>query len=378
MQSTQVSYGQNAPVATSSEAIDETNPTIDSRPVEAPRSDVQAGGDTVAPSRDEPRKGPMGALELEGVQRFVTTAPVNEAATTWEITWAPSVSEPKRGQLGTMDWPDLLRFVKQPLEGAVSKDGLPVWNPAVFARNHRLKDGIGRCTMLVFDIDADAKVPTFANTNAILFYNTLDKLFARFRFAIHSTFSSTVELYRWRVVLPLFEPVSREVAEAAWRWTSRKLAGVGIVADKNGASQALASKVPARPPHGGYVAGSTKDRAGLLDATHYAEREKAYQKKQPLPLVRYTAPANDFRGRQAPNVARARAYLVNCPPAIEGQRGHDLAIPAASKVASKIQGITVDELVEAMDEWNARCVPPFTLKELRHKATDGIKNAWGR
>ena len=66
-------------------------------------------------------------------------------------------------------------------------------------------------------------------------------------------------------------------------------------------------------------------------------------------------------------VARARAYLATCDAAIQGNGGSDKAIHAAHAVVVGfgLDDATALQLLES--EYNPRCVPPWTQKELMHK-----------
>lgn len=72
-------------------------------------------------------------------------------------------------------------------------------------------------------------------------------------------------------------------------------------------------------------------------------------------------------------VKRAMAYLAKMPPAISGQGGHNTTYHAAAIMVDGF-GLSVDDAMAALAEWNARCQPPWTDKELRHKIEDAIKN----
>lgn len=70
--------------------------------------------------------------------------------------------------------------------------------------------------------------------------------------------------------------------------------------------------------------------------------------------------------REASAVERAAAYLEKMRPAISGQHGSDVCYRAAA-VCVESFALSDDEALDAMAAWNARCVPPWSEKELRHK-----------
>ena len=71
---------------------------------------------------------------------------------------------------------------------------------------------------------------------------------------------------------------------------------------------------------------------------------------------------------------RCVSYLQKCDPAISGQSGHDQAFLVACKIAELFgEKLDDDQLIECLEEWNQRCDPPWTEKELRHKLSEARK-----
>jgi hypothetical protein len=62
----------------------------------------------------------------------------------------------------------------------------------------------------------------------------------------------------------------------------------------------------------------------------------------------------------------ARLYLDKVPPAVSGQGGHNQTFRAACVL---VQGFSLspEDAMPLLKEWNERCQPPWTEKELRHK-----------
>ena len=80
-------------------------------------------------------------------------------------------------------------------------------------------------------------------------------------------------------------------------------------------------------------------------------------------------PRSGSRGTQAV-VERARKYLGKIPPAIAGQGGHDQTFSAARAM---VYGFDLGEDVAfdlLVSDYNPRCLPSWTDKELRHKVQD--------
>lgn len=67
-------------------------------------------------------------------------------------------------------------------------------------------------------------------------------------------------------------------------------------------------------------------------------------------------------------IERARRYLSAMPPAISGAGGHDATFAAACALVKGF-GLSVDEARPLLKEFNARCDPPWSDRELEHKLT---------
>jgi len=72
---------------------------------------------------------------------------------------------------------------------------------------------------------------------------------------------------------------------------------------------------------------------------------------------------------------RARAYLAKVPPAIAGHQGHAQTWQAALAVTRGFD-LDVDTAFELLaEDYNPRCEPPWSEKELRHKVHSAAKDA---
>jgi hypothetical protein len=88
------------------------------------------------------------------------------------------------------------------------------------------------------------------------------------------------------------------------------------------------------------------------------------------------------RGRQRrppkPVLDRARTYLSAMPPAVSGRGGHDATF-AAARAAVYGFDLGVDLGFELLvSEFNPRCQPPWSEKELRHKCQDADRVPFDR
>lgn len=95
-----------------------------------------------------------------------------------------------------------------------------------------------------------------------------------------------------------------------------------------------------------------------------------YLKPKPQPATPprpQTPPTGDL-------IDRARRYLAACDPAISGQGGHNATLHAAH---SLVVGYGLDDATALgllLSEYNPRCVPPWTEKDLLHKLDSARAN----
>jgi hypothetical protein len=73
-----------------------------------------------------------------------------------------------------------------------------------------------------------------------------------------------------------------------------------------------------------------------------------------------------YRTNAPPVAERARKYVARMPEAVEGKNGHD-ATWAVVLVLVRGFSLSDDEARRILAEYNQRCVPPWSEKELEHK-----------
>lgn len=78
------------------------------------------------------------------------------------------------------------------------------------------------------------------------------------------------------------------------------------------------------------------------------------------------------KGAGSSVVERARLYVDTMPPAIQGQGGSDATFAVAKKLVHDFD-LPHGEAMSIMQDYNARCVPPWSEKELVHKLEDAAK-----
>ncbi len=75
-------------------------------------------------------------------------------------------------------------------------------------------------------------------------------------------------------------------------------------------------------------------------------------------------------GTTTPVIDRARKYLAKMPPAVSGQRGHDALMTAARVLVHGFELPTGEAYELLAGEFNPRCLPPWSEKEIRHKIAE--------
>jgi putative DNA primase/helicase len=79
------------------------------------------------------------------------------------------------------------------------------------------------------------------------------------------------------------------------------------------------------------------------------------------------------RSKPAPDILElARQHLATLPPAISGEAGHDTTFMVACTLVKGI-GLSIEQAMSLMREYNQRCQPQWTEKELRHKVEDAAR-----
>lgn len=127
---------------------------------------------------------------------------------------------------------------------------------------------------------------------------------------------------------------------------------------------------------GGYVVGpGSVTSAGTYEVicdvepapipTWVLEAMRAY--KRPKPAARQIMPASVIDPSR--RLERARAYVARMEGAISGSGGHTQAMKVARACATGF-GLCESEILEVMREWNGRCYPPWSERELAHKAKE--------
>lgn len=113
-----------------------------------------------------------------------------------------------------------------------------------------------------------------------------------------------------------------------------------------------------------------KRKPSSLVSIRYGVNEMRYGPDafpEPPPMPRVSPRPLRVVDQVAPNrLERARRYLAHVPPAIAGQHGDVHTFRVCCRIARGF-ALDDDEALDVLTEWNARCVPPWSERDLRAK-----------
>ena len=265
------------------------------------------------------------------------------------IWTSPSLDRPQGRTIDTT-WTALGDRIEHP-KPAEHKGLLSRWAPIEFRHGYRCRANVVRCYAVTLDVDDGSPLaPILA---------ALEGLFLM----VHSTFSSTVEAPRWRVVVPLDACVDGDAYERVWRWLAIALEAEDVGPDYQGRSVAQAWAVPAIPPSGVYEAHITDGAfACVRDALVAVPREEPIAAPAPRQDDSYDA-----------RVRRARLYVDKMPAAISGSGGSTATLKVAVALVRGFMLEPDDALSILATDYNPRCQPEWTVGDLKHKVRQAMQ-----
>ncbi|QEH33964.1 hypothetical protein OJF2_24970 [Aquisphaera giovannonii] len=104
-------------------------------------------------------------------------------------------------------------------------------------------------------------------------------------------------------------------------------------------------------------------------AGHPATAEAKASRTEPAASPGKPSPGPALRGADV--TIRAAAYLDKMEPAISGSGGHRQTFDAACALVKGF-GLATEPALRLLQQWNGRCIPPWTERELLHKIEDAI------
>jgi hypothetical protein len=215
-------------------------------------------------------------------------------------------------------------FVRDASTERRSKRALPLWSPATFTGDRRLKSEVASVAALVIDIDEGAD-----NVNA---FTAALQTAIPVHWTVHSSFSATAECWKWRAIAAVSRPMTP--AEHMQVWVAARYLLVsksGVAIDTQCKDPSRGHFVPWVPPSGVYVTGEVPGKP--LDVAAFA----AFGEKLATPAVRAVRSSHATTGD---TFARAQAYVRGVPGAVAGQRGHAHTFKLAQRL---VRGLLLSE-----------------------------------
>lgn len=187
-------------------------------------------------------------------------------------------------------------------------------------------------------------------------WGVVTQLFDRVDSFTHTTWRSTPEQPRARVFLRLDRPVSGAEYRLVYGAVAALAEARGLVVDRQASDPSRFWFLPSHPPGGTYSYSVGRGRpVSVAWALAHAPRAV-------VPAVVPRAPSGPVGNLET----RAAAYLARCEAAVSGSGGHNATFLVAQKMVLGF-GLDDETAYRLLAEWNLRCSPPWSERELRRK-----------
>ncbi len=277
-----------------------------------------------------------------------------------ELTRFQSLRDPK-GSRETIDCFDFGRSLTVPRVG--EKSSAPLWSFATFKGDHRKNENVE--SISAFGIDVDELPPANAD-DRLQGVGPLYEAVKDYLAFIYSTPSHTLAAPRFRAIVPFSRPVSREEYTILAPAFLEVLREEGIRVDGACKDPARAWFVPT------IVNESAPYRSLGTNAEKPIDVEEALKNIRPMyETARVVRPITSHGGDA---FERCRRYVAKMEPAISGSGGHGATFRAACAIVQRF-GLRGAEAWSVICEYNDRCQPRWSERELRHKLAQAEKTA---
>lgn len=258
----------------------------------------------------------------------------------------------KRALADDILWPDL--FKEFSTKTPFLHNRHPGWSPAEFDPPERALANVKWIHALVLDYDNKTKSGDRAPEPVTI--ESVAEQLADYYGLIHTSRNHTADWPRFRVILPLTRPVSGWEYTALWQAAARRWPGL----DPAPKDASRFWYTPGIGDHEGAEFEAVTLKGAYLNPDEFlTERALA------------TPPPPSDNQREV----RARAYIQTMPEAISGAGGHDSLWKVARKLVCDFQ---LDEQAAfriLASEYNPRCKPPWSDRDLLHKVNDAANKA---
>jgi hypothetical protein len=258
-----------------------------------------------------------------------------------QLTFFPRLRD-AQGQRVVTTWDRLLAKLTRP-RVAEDKHDVPGISLATYRDDRRSRDRVERVYAVGLDFDHDLK------------WDVLVERLAAVDAFIHTTHSSTDAAPRARAFIRLSRPVDADEYERVYRAACMVCESGGLVVDYKAKDASRFWFLPSIPPGGRFLFSIGRGKPANVE-----EALRKIPAEAPAPVVPpCSAPPSNAE-------ERAQKYLDRCPGAVSGQGGHNDTFLVAQRL---VRGFCLDEeaAYRLMLEWNRRCDPPWSERELRRK-----------
>lgn len=283
---------------------------------------------------------------------------------TFPLTWYRHALAAHRGLRVVLERDELAFALADAGRHDGPKGDLPLICTATFKGDHRKNANVERVHMLGLDIDT----PT-AEPHACI--ATVSAALGGVEVFAYSTYSSRSDAFKLRALVPYDRAASGDEHRASWALVARVLARAGVVVDRACCDPARGFYVWSVPPSGAYFHQHVPGEPWPVAYAAEVEAERAAEANR----LRAEAVARRAAKRPASGLAlvdRARRYVARMPAAISGSGGHTATFTVARKLVADFELAEVDALL-VLREFNERCEPPWSEKDLRRKLAQASK-----
>lgn len=263
-------------------------------------------------------------------------------------------------------WTKLLARLSIP-RISTDKHAVPGLSLATYAHDHRKLSNVERVYAIGLDLDhldalsVDTTRPPAGEIVEAPDWETLRRTFNASAAFVHTTWSSSLQSPRLRVFLLLSRPVTGEEYRRVYQAVATECERGGFVVDRAASDPSRFWFLPSIAAEGRAFVYWTCDGAPL-------DVEKALA-SVPLPPAPPPPTPRPLASGGPSAFDRARKYLAKCDPAIQGSGGRTVTFMTAQRL---VRGFTlsVEDAFVLMSEWNQRCSPPWSDRELRIKCEE--------
>lgn len=241
-----------------------------------------------------------------------------------------------------VSWDELVALLSERAEFR-GGDLHPGWSPVWFEPCVRGKENVRAVYAACFDFDRGESMGA-----------VLERVKPLARGLLHTSRKHREQGHgdRFRIVFPLSRSVSWFESEELWK---RLAPAVGNV-----------DPSPKDASRFWYMPGTVTGAEWHAESWDGPELDPDAWLRKPDPTVRAPMPVVTTRAERSNVEERARSYIARMDAAVSGQKGHQATWDVAL-VLCKGFGLTEDRAYALLCEFNTRCQPPWSERQLRHK-----------